>query len=233
MRSRRILIVDDDPGMRAIMRRAILSRVSGVAVCALSSPDQVLEIAGVFRPEVIVLDWVLGHGKTGVSLCREIKSKPWTRRSSILIISGQCTRETDGLRGMSCGADAYLAKPFAVGRFIRYVQALLKRSAIGGPRTADVLLVGRWLMDRKERRLIAEHGGSACVPPSLFHCLWILGKRYPRAVPVAFLIRHVWKNHVRDAQAAVAILRLKKYLHPKDGAIEAVPGQGYRLISAV
>lgn len=225
----RFLIIDDDASLRELMTRALLSRFPESLVYTLSSSRWVMDFAGLWRPHVIIMDWVLGSGKTGVRLCRDLKSRPSTRPSAVLIVSGQHTQERDGLKGIAGGGDAFLPKPFSIKRFLSYAGALLQKNALLRGPGENVILAGRWLLDYEQRRLISESSGSRRLPKTLFELLWVLAKRYPRSASVEHLVRYVWKNHVRDSQVAVTVLRLKKHLGPLQGTIETVAG-GYRLV---
>jgi CheY-like chemotaxis protein len=116
-----ILVVDDDPGILGALRMLfegegyrVETRAKGDDVEALQdSPDPL--------PDVIVLD-VLLSGKDGRTICRALKSQEATRRIPVVMISAHPAAEASA---REVGADAFVAKPFAIDDMLDTVAALL------------------------------------------------------------------------------------------------------------
>ena len=115
-----ILVVDDDPKITQMLRRALtlegyLVEVAGSGAAGLASADG-------HRPDLVVLD-VLMPEIDGLEVCRRL------RRSSdtpILLLTAKDEVE-DRVRGLDSGADDYLVKPFALEELLARVRALLRR----------------------------------------------------------------------------------------------------------
>ena len=118
---RRVLVVDDDPGVR----RVLLAAFDEIAAKAVPDGIEVrfaedgiagLIDVGFFRPDVLVLDIVL-PGMDGYEVCRRIRSYP-DFRPLILAISGQRSPEVEK-RILEAGADAFFPKPLDLEELLR------------------------------------------------------------------------------------------------------------------
>ena len=103
---RRILIVDDDPGCRALLDA--ISNAYGLQITATDSVLGASELVERLRPDVIVLDLALPY-RSGASWLSELKSDPVTAHIPVIILSAHPMVLPDGRRRL---AHAVLAKPF-------------------------------------------------------------------------------------------------------------------------
>jgi response regulator RpfG family c-di-GMP phosphodiesterase len=104
----RILLVDDDPALRTLLRTTF--EVADVDVTEAESADAARKRIRAERPDVIVLD-VNMPGTTGLELCAELKADPATRDIPIILLTGS----TGGTSASAkrAGADAFVRKPFS------------------------------------------------------------------------------------------------------------------------
>jgi response regulator RpfG family c-di-GMP phosphodiesterase len=104
----RILLVDDDPALRTLLRTTF--EVADVDVTEAESADAARKRIRAERPDVIVLD-VNMPGTTGLELCAELKADPGTRDIPIILLTGS----TGGTSASAkrAGADAFVRKPFS------------------------------------------------------------------------------------------------------------------------
>jgi two-component system OmpR family response regulator len=118
----KILIVDDDPAIRDVVRFAV-TRAGFEAVEAADGPAA-LDAFAAAAPDLVVLD-VLLPGLDGIEVCRELR-----RRSSvpILFLSSK-EDEVDRVVGLELGGDDYIGKPFSPRELVARVRALLRRAA--------------------------------------------------------------------------------------------------------
>ena len=115
----RLLLVDDDPGVRALLR-ATLDAVDVDLAEAEDAPRAEAAIA-TRRPDAIVLDVGL-PGVDGISFCRQLKQRPETREIPVVVLSG-----SDGgneAAAADAGADAFLRKPFSPLELLAIVERL-------------------------------------------------------------------------------------------------------------
>lgn len=123
-----ILIIDDDPGVRALLSEIFLERKHSVS----AAPDGVqgLAAAKLNVPDAIVLD-VDMPGLNGYEVCARLRAGPETRLVPILMLTGT-TNFPGAMHGLACGADDHITKPFNVEEVAARVQALLLRSRKNG-----------------------------------------------------------------------------------------------------
>jgi response regulator RpfG family c-di-GMP phosphodiesterase len=104
----RILLVDDDPALRTLLRTTF--EVADVAVVEAESADAARRKIRVGRPDVIVLD-VNMPGTTGLELCAELKGAPDTKDIPIVLLTG--SEGGSSAAAKRAGADAFVRKPFS------------------------------------------------------------------------------------------------------------------------
>lgn len=118
-----ILVVDDDPGILDALRMLFESEGYRVLTCAKGDYVEALRENTGALPDVIVLD-VLLSGKDGRTICRTLKSEEATRHIPIVMISAHPAAEQSV---KEVGADAFVAKPFAIDELLDTVERLLAR----------------------------------------------------------------------------------------------------------
>jgi cyclic di-GMP phosphodiesterase len=133
----RVLVVDDNPEIMAVMYELLSSR--GYDVLAVADASQAE--AEILRraPDVILSD-VLMPGKSGFEFCHDLKSNPATRLIPFILITGLTDRESK-LKGIEAGADDFLNKPiFAEELFARVKSLLTLKEFTDELETADSVL---------------------------------------------------------------------------------------------
>jgi DNA-binding response OmpR family regulator len=120
----RVLVADDEPDIRDLVclavRKAALAEVTAVA-----DGTAALAAARLSPPDLAVLD-VSMPGATGLEVCAALRCDPATAGIRILLLSAGASLE-DVARGLAAGADAYLAKPFAVAGLVHQIRARTER----------------------------------------------------------------------------------------------------------
>ena len=122
VRTRRILVVDDEALILRLLRR-ILS-ASGYEVLVASSGKQGMELAYQEQPDLILLDLSM-PGMDGMAVCRELRQ--WTE-TPIIVVSAR-GEERYKVHALDLGADDYLTKPFGYDELLARVRVCLRRSA--------------------------------------------------------------------------------------------------------
>ncbi len=123
MASRKILVVDDDPRIVALVR-AYLARHGYEVITAHSGPEA-LEQAARSEPDLVVLDLML-PGLDGLEVARRLRE---AGSVPILMLTARSS-VADRVRGLLQGADDYLPKPFAPAEMVARVQSILRRVPI-------------------------------------------------------------------------------------------------------
>src|SRR5712675_3208030 len=117
-----ILIVDDEPQIRRVMRTTLSS--NGYAVIEARSGEEALEILRKERPELVLLD-VNRPGIGGLEACREIRENSDV---AIIILTVRNT-EHDKVLALDSGADDFVVKPFSMEELLARIRASLRRTS--------------------------------------------------------------------------------------------------------
>lgn len=121
----RVLVVDDDQRVRELLEIAFTAH--GFHVIKAADGEEALKLAAGERPDIVVLDVRLPR-KSGLEVCEILRRDPDEPYVPIILVSAAA--ETDArLRGLACGADDYLPKPFSPKELIARVKRLLERNA--------------------------------------------------------------------------------------------------------
>ncbi len=117
----RVLVADDEDDIRDLVCLAV--RKAGAAeVTAVADGTAALAAARLHLPDLAVLD-VSMPGATGLEVCSALRADPATAGIAILLLSAGASLD-DVARGLSAGADAYLAKPFSVAGLVSQIRTL-------------------------------------------------------------------------------------------------------------
>lgn len=137
----KILLVDDDPRLRELVRIAL--ERGGYEVVTAADGTRALTHAARELPDLIVLDVGLPE-IDGFEVCRRIRARS---QVPILFLTAR-DDEIDRILGLELGADDYVTKPFSPRELVARVRAILKRTGRGGAAAAEVLRHGALVLDR-------------------------------------------------------------------------------------
>ncbi|MDI6893278.1 MAG: response regulator transcription factor [Bacillota bacterium] len=218
----RILVVDDEPKIREIVR--VYLQRDGFAVEEAEDGEQALAKVKALNPQLVILDLML-PGVDGWEVCRQIR-----RTSAVPIIMLTARgEETDRVVGLEMGADDYVPKPFSPRELVARVKAVLRRTRPRAER-GQVLQYGDLLIDRDCRRVVC-HASEIPLTPKEFDLLWFLAKAPGRVFTREKLLEHVWGyEYLGDARTVDTHV---KNLREKLGVagrqyIRTVWGVGYK-----
>jgi len=122
----RILVVDDEPAVRASLAR-VLDQAGYQVSLAVDGRDALHQVA-LDPPDAVVLDVVM-PGLDGIEVTRSLRSGK--DRTPVLLLTARA-EVSDRVRGLDAGADDYLTKPFALDELLARLRALLRRYGEGG-----------------------------------------------------------------------------------------------------
>lgn len=125
----RIVIVDDDALMCAIVARALAP--AGHVVTPVPDGDDAVDILWANGPDLVILDCAL-PGKTGLTILREIRESAMFAELPVLILTARRS-EWHARVAMEAGADAYMRKPFEPDDLLAKVDAILAKAEVGQP----------------------------------------------------------------------------------------------------
>jgi two-component system response regulator MprA len=116
-----VLVVEDDPKMAAIIERALLMASYETEVAATG--DQALWAVLNHPPAAMVLDVMIPH-PSGIEVCRHLRHQGWD--GAVVVVSARSS-PADRDTALAAGADAFLAKPFALSDLLATVEGLISR----------------------------------------------------------------------------------------------------------
>ena len=117
----RILVVEDVPLGLAVLRMRL--EAEGFTVLAARDGVEALDQAREAHPDLILLDLMLPR-LSGERVCQELRADPRTAALPIVVLSARI-QESERLRALAAGADAFIAKPYDTGRLLAEIRARL------------------------------------------------------------------------------------------------------------
>ena len=219
----RVLVVEDEPRMAALLRRCL--EENGFAVDVADTGEDGAWYAEEIDYDVIVLDVML-PGMDGFSVLRRIRSAG--RYAPVLLLTARDAVE-DRVRGLDLGADDYLTKPFALAELLSRLRALMRRGARERP---AVLTVGDLTLDPAARS-VARGGTTIELTAKEFALLECLMRHPGDVLSRTELIESVWdfafEPNSNVVEVYVGYLRQKIDRPFGRRSLETRRGAGYRL----
>lgn len=217
-----ILVVEDDPDLQSILRRAFDEEGFAVSVAG-DGAGALAAAAEVPGPDLLVVDVGLPDAD-GRDVCQALRARGET--APVIFLTAR-DAVTDRLAGFGAGGDDYLTKPFAIAELLARVRALLKRSG-----AQETTAIGRVHLDPAAHAVVSgEHRTS--LTPTEFRLLAAMAARPGDAVRRRELTASAWPDGaiVHDNTLDVYIARLRRKLRdvPDAPTIATVHGVGYRL----
>jgi DNA-binding response OmpR family regulator len=220
----RVLVIEDDRRMAALLEQGLREDGGQVTVC--HNGIEGLEAALSPDFEVIVLDLML-PGLDGYQLMQRLRRHG--RQTPVLMLTAR-DAASDIVKGLDLGADDYVTKPFSLDVLLARVRAAARR----GPATQPVVLQAGPITMNTGSHDVRLNNQSVALTRTEFSILEALLKRRDRVVTREALINEVW-GHRDDIQSNtidvfIKQLRAKLNCGPHDG-IQTVRGVGYILRS--
>ncbi|MGD8753632.1 MAG: response regulator transcription factor [Anaerolineales bacterium] len=232
-KKKKILIVDDDEGIRASLA-AFLNR-AGFRVSTASEGEEALTMVESDPPDLILLD-VLMPRLDGREVLRELRrSRNWTP----IILLTQVGEAVERAMALEEGADDYINKPFDPHELVARIRAVLRRMQPATPPLSAVpaLICGELRLDRVAHK-VSLGGEKLILTPKALILLEYLMSHPDELIQRERLLDVVWGWEVSVATRAVdaRIAELRRALNddPDNPVyIETVIGMGYRFVGSV
>lgn len=223
MSSASILVVDDEPQIRRVLRTTLTFR--GYEISEAASGEDALEMARKVKPDLILLDVNL-PGISGIETCKEIRR--WSETPIIMLTVRNAER--DKVIALDAGADDYVTKPFGIEELLARVRASLRRHTAA---EAVLAFESKELTVDFEARRVTAFGEVVHLAPKEFEVLRELVGNQGKPVSHRRLLQSVWGPEYGEEteNLRVVINQLRKKIE-KDPAqpkyILTEPWVGYR-----
>ncbi len=223
--SHRILVVDDEPDITALVAYHLAK--AGYRVSTAANGPDALKAAREERPDIVILDVML-PGASGYDVLAELRRREETRDVGVILLTAR-REEPDRIRGLSLGADDYLTKPFSPAELALRVNALLRRLAAPSVSGGSTLAAGPIAIDRSAHKVAVE-GSEIDLTATEYKLLLTLVERRGRVQTRPQLLETVWEAQpdIQTRTVDMHVQRLRSKLGPAGDLIETVRGFGYR-----
>jgi two-component system KDP operon response regulator KdpE len=221
-----ILVVDDEPPIRRVVRNAVEPTLGSVIEAETGA--QGMDLAASERPQLIILDLGLPD-MAGDAVCREIRS--WSAAPIIVLSARQSPQEQASL--LDAGADDYITMPFSTIELQARIRAALRRSRLPSTATSgEPITIGSVKIDFA-KPMLTRAGETVHLTKTEWQLLRALARHSGRTVTHRQLFADVWGKSYGDAQQNLRVhirsLRQKIEADPvRPTVIVTEPGVGYR-----
>lgn len=219
----KILLVEDDSGLIDGLEYS-LRKNDFLVTTARTVEDALALLSFPISFDLLILDVTLPDG-TGFSICEKVRAKD--SQIPILFLTAS-DEEVNVIRGLDCGGDDYVTKPFKIGELCSRIHALLRRS-----KPASSLTFGSLSIDTAANRVSVE-GRTIDLTKAEYRLLCLLVRNTGIVVTRERILDELWDhtgNFVDDNTLSVYIRRLREKLEPDPAHpryLITVRGFGYK-----
>jgi two-component system KDP operon response regulator KdpE len=225
MRTAKILVVDDEPQLRRVMKAALTKQ--GYIIADVRSGEAALDKLREDRYDLVILDRNM-PGMGGVEACRSIRE-----HSDIGIIMLTVRKsEPDRIEALDAGADDYVTKPFSMPELLARIRANLRRTPMSPREGPNVITFDEIQVDLDSHHVLIQ-GRDIRLTPKQFEVFNYLIANPNVSIPHAKILQAVWGPDYGDEveYLHVVINQLRKKIEPdpsKPRYILTEPWLGYR-----
>ena len=211
-----ILVIEDEASLTTLLRYNLESHRFRVA--SIENGGDAMSTIASTKPDLVLLDWMLPR-VSGIEICRKIRRDPETHNLPVILLTAR-GEESDRVRGLDCGADDYVVKPFVISELIARIGAVLRRAA---PTSAAQSLASSDItMDLASYR-VSRSGRSIHLGPTEYRLLRHFMEHPGRVLSRDHLLEAVWGRavHIEQRTVDVHVRRLRQALNG-DGEVDVI-----------
>ena len=224
-----IYIVEDDSAIRELEQYALQS--NGYEAVGFESSEPFWQAVHTTPPELVILDVML-PGEDGFSILKKLRAAPSLRRLPIIMITAKSS-ELDTVRGLDCGADDYITKPFSMEELTFRIEAILRRVRGKKNKESNIYKIGKFTFDT-QKQILATAEKQTKLTTKESELLGLLCAHANEILQRDFALKTIWidDNYFNARSMDVYITKLRKHLK-EDDSIEIINihGKGYKLIT--
>ena len=229
-----IYIVEDDDAIRELEQYALQS--NGYEVASFASSEPFWQAMRTAEPELVILDVML-PGEDGFSILKKLRNTPSLRRLPIIMVTAKSS-ELDTVRGLDCGADDYITKPFSTGELLARVRAALRLnrySAMHGGNAPAGEFRAQGMRINYDRRKVFVDEQEIKLTQTEYNIVAFLSEHAGRVMTYAAIVRAIWGDtdigSTKKLQVNMANIRKKLGSRPGSNSyILNELGVGYRML---
>ena len=221
----RVLVVEDEANIREMI--ALNLRLAGMEAVEAESAEAALPLLEK-KPgcDAAILDVML-PGEDGFSILKKLRNTPSLHRLPIIMVTAKSS-ELDTVRGLDCGADDYISKPFGIMEFLSRVRASLRRAA---PETRPNVLSFHEILLDNARHSVTVNNQPVELTYKEYSLLRLLLENTNLVVTRETILQVVWGTDISVESRTVDmhIRTLRKKLGDAGKYICTVRKVGYKL----
>ena len=225
MNRKTVLIVDDEPAIRDMLKVAL--EMADFECIEAKNAQEAQVIVTDTPPDLVLLDWMMPD-VSGIELLRRWRKNEETANLPVIMLTAKA-EEDNAIRGLDVGADDYITKPFSPRELASRIKALIRRSV---PKAADDQLVAKDLSLDPVGRTVYIKDQLVSLGPTEYRMLEFFMSHPNRAYTREQLLNNVWgaNVYIDERTIDVHIRRLRKALSIDgyENTIQTVRGFGYR-----
>lgn len=217
----KILLVDDEPNILEFLEMGLLNE--GFEVATAQDGMAAVTLAKQFQPHIVILD-VMMPGMDGFEVCRMLKK---TENIAIIMLTAKDEID-DRVKGLTLGADDYMAKPFSFEELLARIQARIRNQF---PNLMGEVVMGPFRMDDR-RKEIQYQNKVLELSPTEYELLKFLILNQGLVLSKSMILDKVWGyDFVGDENIVEVYIRsLREKLGDKEHRlIRTLRGSGYRM----
>lgn len=227
--NRTILLIDDEPQIRRVLRASLTSH--GASVLDVQNGEEALALLRNQTVDLILLDMNM-PGMGGLETCRAIRNG-WD--IPIIVVSVR-ESDKDKVEALDAGADDFVSKPFSFDELMARIRAALRRSGFATDTTPKRVSAPGLEIDFEQRRVLVS-GKPVRLTPTEFDILRYLIAHANKPVPHRRLLQAIWGPEYGEQieYLRVFINQLRKKIEPAGARpvfITTEPRIGYRFVLA-
>ncbi|CAB4920615.1 unannotated protein [freshwater metagenome] len=219
-----IMIVDDEPGLRALLRDTL--GLAGFEVVEAFDGMHALTLLRTNKPALIVIDINMPL-MDGFELVERLRNA--NDLTPVLMLTARGDK-SDIARGLKIGADDYVIKPFGIEELILRIKAILRRS-YKSPSIPAILRCGPIEID-DDQHVVSFNGDRVELSPTEYRLLQILVEKKGRVLTKKYLLEEVWgitfESESTVTDTYISYLRKKFHRDGFDG-IKTIRGVGFQI----
>jgi DNA-binding response OmpR family regulator len=222
---KRILLVEDEPGIASQLERLLVTEGYAVAVAFDAAAARAATATATTAPDLVILDWMLPDGQ-GIDLLRAWRGAG--RQWPVIFLTAR-DELIDKVLGLELGADDYMTKPFEPRELLARIKARLRAPAPAGAAEARRVVAAAGIEIDDETRVVTYLGRAVELTKMEYALLHLLVESPNKVFSRDELLDKVWgfESYPTTRTVDTHVLQLRQKLAPE--LVETVRGVGYRL----